>query len=88
MNKTLDDLLEGWVWRSARDSQTCSFCLAMHGTITQIPRGSSVATPRVLDFPSLATHEGCRCALIARAKSYAEILGDPSLPDNRPPKDG
>ena len=31
------------------------------------------------------THPNCRCVLMPRAKSYGEIIGDPSLPDTRPP---
>lgn len=29
--------------------------------------------------------KNCRCTLIPRPKSYGDILGDPSLPDERPP---
>lgn len=31
------------------------------------------------------THPNCRCVMTPRPKSYADILGDPSIPDNRPP---
>ena len=33
----------------------------------------------------LEGHVNCRCTLVPRPRSYADILGDPSLPDNRPP---
>ena len=66
------DLLEGWVWRAARDGRTCSACWAMDGTLHP---ASEV----------MAEHPNGRCAQVPRAKTYAEILGDPSLPDNRVP---
>lgn len=41
----------------------------------------------VQDVPGMDAHVNCRCTMVPRAKSYAEILGDPSLPDNRPKTD-
>jgi len=35
--------------------------------------------------PSMYSHPNCRCALVPRPRSFAEILGDPSIPDARPP---
>lgn len=32
----------------------------------------------------METHVNCRCTMVPRAKSYADLLGDPSLPDTRP----
>lgn len=67
-----DHLLEGWVWRAARDGRTCPACWAMDGRL----------------FPTsqiMPAHIACRCALVPRARSYADILGDPTLPDSRVP---
>ena len=33
----------------------------------------------------MISHPSCRCALVPRARSFAEILGDPTIPDARAP---
>jgi SPP1 gp7 family putative phage head morphogenesis protein len=41
--------------------------------------------------PEMLSHPNCRCALVPRPRSFAEILGDPTIPDDRdvlPPQDG
>ncbi len=65
------DILEGWTWHSAANERTCPACWAMHGTVHPI-------TER------LDGHPQCRCVMIPKTRSMAEILGDPSMPDQRP----
>ncbi len=65
-------VVEGWVWRSALTSRTCVMCWAMHGTVHKF-------TERLDDHPN------GRCIPGPRVKSWADILGDPSIPDERPP---
>ncbi len=77
------ELLEGWVWRSARDSRVDAVCWAMDGTLFQFKRGTVVSGQPVIDI--MPSHPSCRCSMQPRAKSYAEILGDPTFPDQRPP---
>lgn len=75
------DVLEGWVWRSARDRRTCEVCWANDGKEFPLPmslRESSLSAVEVME-----THVNCRCTMVPRAKSYAEILGDDTTPDNR-----
>lgn len=72
------ELLEGWVWRAAKDRRTCLVCWAKDGTVYQFSRGTKVS------IAIMPTHPNCRCAMVPRAKTYAEITGDPSLPDHRP----
>lgn len=40
-------------------------------------------TLRAVEY--LEGHVNCRCTLVPRPKSYAELTGDPSIPDTRPP---
>ena len=65
------NLMAGWVWVSARDTRSCSCCWAMHGTFHNLAE-------------RLDGHCQCRCCMAPRTKSWAEILGDDSLPDTRP----
>lgn len=78
------DVLEGWVWRCARDRRSCEVCWANDGQVfpLDLPDGTMVVA--ISDVPGMEEHVNGRCTLVPRAKSYAEILGDPSLPDNRP----
>jgi SPP1 gp7 family putative phage head morphogenesis protein len=65
------DVLDGWIWHSARGTRTCAFCWALHGRV----------------FPTserMATHPNCRCAMLPRTKSWAD-LGFHGIPDGRPP---
>ena len=65
------DVLEGWVWISARDSRTCASCWAMHGTIHKLDE-------------RLDDHPNGRCTMVPRSKSFEE-LGIDGVPDTRPP---
>ncbi|MBX7220340.1 MAG: phage head morphogenesis protein [Blastocatellia bacterium] len=65
------DVLEGWVWISARDSRTCASCWAMHGTIHKLEE-------------RLDDHPNGRCTMVPRSKSFEE-LGIDGVPDTRPP---
>lgn len=66
------NVIEGYVRLSAADTRTCAACWALHGT------KSSTAE-------RFAQHPNCRCTLVPAVKSYAEILGDLSIPDTRKP---
>lgn len=70
------DVLEGWVWMAHLDSRTCPACMAMDGKI--MPVGST-----------LDGHPRCRCAMVPRTKSWADLGLDESVGDTRPPvRDG
>lgn len=86
-----DDVLEGWIWHSARDRRTCEVCWSMDGRLFTVVAGltdtaghQSVPGDAVKATDYLEGHVNCRCTLIPRPKSYGDILGDPSLPDERP----
>jgi SPP1 gp7 family putative phage head morphogenesis protein len=66
-----DDVLEGWVWKAHLDSRTCPACMSMDGTVHAV--GST-----------LDGHQRCRCAMVPRTKSWAD-LGVDGLEDQRPP---
>lgn len=65
------DVVQGYIRLSAADTRTCPACWALHGT------KSSTAE-------RFAQHPNCRCTMVPDVRSYAEILGDPSIPDTRP----
>lgn len=65
------DVLEGWVWTATLTSRTCAACIAMHGTIHPVTE-------------HLDGHPRCRCAMVPRTKSWADLGMDPSLDDRRP----
>lgn len=65
------DVLEGWVWRSALDSRTDGFCYSMHGQVFDLDE-------------EMDTHPNCRCTMLPRTKSWAELTGDSSIPETRP----
>jgi hypothetical protein len=52
------------------------------GTPMPQPPVGWAGKPRVA---SMISHPNCRCALVPRARSFAEILGDPTIPDARMP---
>lgn len=66
-----DDLLEGWVWTAHLDSRACPACVAMDGTIHPVTA-------------TLDGHPRCRCAMVPRTKSWAD-LGVNNAADTRPP---
>lgn len=65
------DVVKGYIRLSAADSRTCPACWALHGT-------KSATAER------FAQHPSDRCVMVPEVRSYAEILGDPSIPDTRP----
>jgi SPP1 gp7 family putative phage head morphogenesis protein len=65
------DVLEGWIWTASLTTRTCPACWAMHGT-------EHPASER------LDGHQQCRCAMVPKVRSWSEILGDASIPDDRP----
>ena len=66
------DVLEGWVWTAKLSPSCCSACILMSGTLHDVDE-------------TLDGHPRCRCTMVPRTKSWADLLGDPSLPDTRPP---
>lgn len=85
------DILEGWVWESSRQKSTCAVCWAMQGTLFTFPvqfdsdASITVEEAQGRGLIPMYTHPNCRCVMAPRPASYADILGDPSIPDNRPP---
>lgn len=65
------DVVEGWTWLSAADERTCAGCWAMHGSTHSLDE-------------TLDDHPLGRCTPTPRTKSWAEIVGDDSIPDTRP----
>lgn len=63
-------VVRGWVWSSSADNRTCPVCWAMDGTF------------HLLDEP-FASHPACRCAMVPRTRTWAE-LGIPGVPDTGP----
>jgi len=57
-----DDIMEGWIWHSAKDRRTCMSCIAMHGTKHRLDE-------------RLDDHVSGRCTAIPLTKSWEEILG-------------
>lgn len=65
------DIIEGWVWTSARDDRVCMSCLMMDGTLHQVDE-------------IFGSHANCRCAMRPRTKSWSE-LGIEGVEDTRTP---
>lgn len=65
-------VVEGWIWLAPLQARSCLLCILRNGT----------EYPVTQDFEPC--HEGCRCTSIAKTRSLAEIVGDPSIPDTRP----
>ena len=57
---------------ATQDARVCTACLALSGTVHK--------TDEIM--PS---HPNCRCVMVPRTPSLAEITGDPSIPDLRSP---
>lgn len=68
------DVVDKWRWTATRTTRTCAMCIAMDGQ----------EFPVTVHFGS---HPNCRCTPVPVVKSYAELLGDPSLVDDRPKRD-
>jgi SPP1 gp7 family putative phage head morphogenesis protein len=69
---TQNPAVQGYRRQATQDSRVCLACLALSGTLH--------ATDEIM--PS---HPNCRCVLIPVTMSWAEITGDSSIPDTRPP---
>lgn len=68
------EVVEKWRWTASRSGRTCAMCLAMDGQ----------------EFPvteHFGSHVNCRCTPVPVVKSFAELLGDPSIPDTRPKRE-
>jgi SPP1 gp7 family putative phage head morphogenesis protein len=65
------DVLTGWVWTATLTSRTCGACIAMHGTLHPVTE-------------TLDGHPRCRCAMVPRTPSWAD-LGVEGVEDTRPP---
>ena len=64
--------VQGYRRQATQDSRVCLACLALSGTLHK--------TDEIM--PS---HPNCRCVMIPETLSWAEITGDSSIPDTRPP---
>lgn len=62
-----EDVVDGWIWHSALDTRTCAYCWAMHGTFHTTDE-------------EMARHVNCRCALLPKTKTWAE-LGFVGIPE-------
>lgn len=65
------DVLQGWVWTATLTARTCPACISMHGTLHPVTE-------------TLDGHPRCRCAMVPRTPSWAD-LGVEDMPDTRPP---
>ena len=54
---------------------------AVNASAIPMPPVAWADKPRI---PSMISHPNCRCAMVPRPRSFAEILGDPTIPDARP----
>ena len=69
---TQNPAVQGYRRQATQDSRVCLACLALSGTLS--------ATDEIM--PS---HPNCRCVMVPVTMSWAEITGDSSIPDTRPP---
>jgi SPP1 gp7 family putative phage head morphogenesis protein len=69
---TQNPAVQGYRRQATQDSRVCLACLALSGTLQ--------TTDEIM--PS---HPNCRCVMVPATMSWAEITGDSSIPDTRPP---
>lgn len=69
------DTLDGWYWQAALDGRVCGMCAAMHGTFHTLDE-------------TLDSHAQCRCAMVPKTKSYADILGPLGIDTSDIPETG
>lgn len=62
------DLISGYVRLATGDSRTCTACFALHGTVYELNQ-------------ILPTHPNCRCIIVPKTKTWAEITGDNTIED-------
>jgi hypothetical protein len=60
-----NDVVSGWQWSAQLDSDTCSFCISMNGSIHDLDE-------------SLDGHYNCRCAPIPIVKGFPSVLEEGS----------
>ncbi len=64
-----DDVVKGWIWRSALGTRTCAACWAMHGTVHKLDE-------------RLDDHVNGRCAMVPVTKTWKE-LGFKDVPETQ-----
>ena len=60
------DLISGYVRLATGDARTCPACFALHGTVYELNQ-------------ILPTHPNCRCIIVPKTKTWAEITGDNTI---------
>lgn len=60
------DLISGYVRLATGDARTCPACFALHGTVYELNQ-------------ILPTHPNCRCVIVPKTKTWAEITGDNTI---------
>ncbi len=53
-------VVSGWVWNAQLSQRTCAVCWAMHGTFHTLDE-------------ALGSHPNCRCAMLPKTRSWAEL---------------
>lgn len=66
------NVVGSWYWQAYVDRRTCVACVVMNGTEHPVTE-------------TLDGHPRCRCAMVPRTKTWAELGLDPSLDDLHPP---
>ena len=61
-------LISGYIRLATGDSRTCAACFALHGTVYELNQ-------------ILPTHPNCRCVIVPKTKTWAEITGDNTIPE-------
>ncbi|HNB73566.1 MAG TPA: phage minor head protein [Acidobacteriota bacterium] len=74
--KENEDMIDGWIWSSSGDQNTCAYCRSQDGKFFP------------LDEP-IQSHPNCRCVQIPRTKTWEELgikpkKGQDAIPDSRP----